>query len=382
LSSSIQSDDEDAAGEASESTLPSSCKKIRKLKLVGHEFFQSCAIFRSFLSKNFCEGITTMTMALGVALLTTTLIVAAHAQVHPDVMVVLNVTGGVTPGGVSWADSYSIGNECYCRSTFDHNIGPFYVETPLGWLRMRQVCDLLGPGPGNENRPVYNDLQCGNGPPNDAGDEHVCPGRTDLGEEGCGQIGPKWNFENLTNVTVAPLTVPADAHPDIVAVLNVTGGLTPNASMADSYSDGVNCYCASSFDHGIGDFYVDTPVGWLTVREICDLLGPGPGISGRVVYNDVQCGNGPPNDAGDEHACPGRVDIGDEGCGHIGPRWNFDSVVIMSSSPSMALSLTSEMPTSETIPSAPPTSEPTSGHNRQSITFGVSLVSIVMMVIF
>jgi hypothetical protein len=54
------------------------------------------------------------------------------------------------------------------------------------------------------------------------------------------------------------------------------------------------------------------------------LLGPGPGITDDTpLYNDVQCGNGPPNDAGDEHTCPGRVDIGSEGCGHVGPRWNF-----------------------------------------------------------
>lgn len=35
------------------------------------------------------------------------------------------------------------------------------------------------------------------GPPNTAKDEHTCPGRVDLGFDGCGQIGPKWNFESL-----------------------------------------------------------------------------------------------------------------------------------------------------------------------------------------
>ena len=68
---------------------------------------------------------------------------------------------------------------------------------------------------------------------------------------------------------------------------------------------------------------MDTPLGSKTVFEICEMLGPGPGSAGRPKYNDVQCGNGPPNDAGDEDDCPGRVDIGPDGCGHIGPEWNF-----------------------------------------------------------
>jgi hypothetical protein len=94
-----------------------------------------------------------------------------------------------------WTDSYSVGNRCYCDSTFDHNIGSVEVSTPMGTMTVKEVCDLLGPGPGKESRPVYNDIQCGNGPPNDAGDEVPCPGRTDYGQIGCKVIGPKWNFE-------------------------------------------------------------------------------------------------------------------------------------------------------------------------------------------
>jgi hypothetical protein len=137
--------------------------------------------------------------------------------------------------------------------------------------------------------------------------------------------------DDVVNATggVTP-NVTASAHPDIIAVLNVTGNVTPGVTWADSYSVGHNCYCASTFDHNVGSYYVDTPLGWLTVREVCDLLGPGPGISGNPVYNDIQCGNGPPNDAGDEHVCPGRTDIGVEGCGHIGPKWNFASYITSS----------------------------------------------------
>jgi hypothetical protein len=259
----------------------------------------------------------------------------AQQQIHPDVLVVLNVTGGVTPGA-NWADSYSVGNECFCDTTFDHNIAPYYVETPLGWKTVKQVCDLLGPGPGKTNRPVYNDVQCGNGPPNDAGDEHVCPGRTDIGEAACGHIGPRWKFDNIFNDDGNMTPPPLDAHPDIVAVLNVTGGIVPNVTMASSYSVGGDCYCISSIDNGIGDFYVETLLGWKTVRDVCDLVGPGPGAEGRPRYNDIQCGNGPPSAAGDEHICPGRVDVNDA-CGHIGPKWSF----VQAGMPSMAPSMTS-----------------------------------------
>jgi len=82
-------------------------------------------------------------------------------QGDEDIRVILNVTGD-TPGP-TWADTYSVGDRCYCITIFDHNIGTVYVETPLGWATVRDVCEYLGPGPGPEGRPVYNDIQCGNG---------------------------------------------------------------------------------------------------------------------------------------------------------------------------------------------------------------------------
>jgi hypothetical protein len=124
-----------------------------------------------------------------------------------DNTAILNVSGrsGV---GSGWTDSYSVGNACYCITTFDHDIGEFLVvvDTPdanLTTMTIRDVCAYLGPGPGEAGRPVYNDIQCGNGPPNTAGDEHDCPGRTDHGREGCKYIGPKWNFfpQNNNNAT-------------------------------------------------------------------------------------------------------------------------------------------------------------------------------------
>jgi hypothetical protein len=114
----------------------------------------------------------------------------------------------------------------------------------------------------------------------------------------------------------------AMVHPDGVRVIERVGR-EPGAGWADSYSIGSACFCESTFDHGIGEVVVETPVGPRTVREVCAAIGPGPGSAGRPLYNDVQCGNGPANDAGDETDCPGRVDIGRQGCGHIGPRWDL-----------------------------------------------------------
>ncbi len=112
---------------------------------------------------------------------------------HPDIIRVDDVVGRV-PGGRGWADSYSVDGRCYCESTFDHNISDIPVETPVGTRTVRQVCDAIGPGPGSEDRPLYNDIQCGNGPANDAGDEDDCPGRVDIGPDGCGHIGPRWDL--------------------------------------------------------------------------------------------------------------------------------------------------------------------------------------------
>jgi hypothetical protein len=113
---------------------------------------------------------------------------------------------------------------------------------------------------------------------------------------------------------------------DNVAILNVAGLPDVNGGWTDSYSDGDSCYCATTFDHGIGTIVVDTPLGKMTVREVCEMLGEGPTGSrqGRPLYNDIQCGNGPPNNAGDETGCPGRTEYGQEGCKYIGPKWNFD----------------------------------------------------------
>ena len=104
----------------------------------------------------------------------------------------------------------------------------------------------------------------------------------------------------------------------------------PAPNWKDSYAVGGKCYCDSNgYDHGLDAKTVQTPQGRKNVVEVCGdikrVLGVGP-TQGRVPYNDIQCGNGPANDAPDEAGCPGRVDIGPAGCNQKGPKWDLASV--------------------------------------------------------
>jgi hypothetical protein len=106
---------------------------------------------------------------------------------------------------IGWTDSYSIDGKCYCQTSFDHAIGDYMVPGPNGQqITVREACALVGEGPQGD-RKYYNDIQCGNGPANDAGDETWCPGRIDMGtgnQAGCKMIGPKWSFPGATPGTV------------------------------------------------------------------------------------------------------------------------------------------------------------------------------------
>lgn len=104
----------------------------------------------------------------------------------------------------------------------------------------------------------------------------------------------------------------------------------PSDNWQDSYAVDGQCYCNSSnYDHNLDEKTADTPLGEKNVVDICNdieaALGEGP-TDDRIHYNDIQCGNGPANDADDEAGCPGRVDMGSEGCNIIGPTWNLDIV--------------------------------------------------------
>lgn len=100
---------------------------------------------------------------------------------------------------IGWKDSYAVNGVCYCDSSnYDHNLDEKTAETPIGRLNVVQICEdikaAIGFGSANGRIP-YNDIQCGNGPANDAADEAGCPGRVDIGSAGCNVIGPKWDLE-------------------------------------------------------------------------------------------------------------------------------------------------------------------------------------------
>lgn len=103
---------------------------------------------------------------------------------------------GADPG-TGWHDSYSVGNKCYMDTNFDHGIGNVEVDTPQGRMKIIDLYEMLAPGPGASGHPLYNDIQCGNGPANNAADETECPGLVEHGRDGCGQIGPKWDLSEL-----------------------------------------------------------------------------------------------------------------------------------------------------------------------------------------
>lgn len=113
---------------------------------------------------------------------------------------------GQEPGGKSWADSFQANGLCWCDSTFDHDLNDINKVSYVinGAKRnIKNICDELKNHPLVRNYrsgdPIYNDIQCGNGPANTAIDETQCPGRVDLGRNGCSEIGPKWDVAWLAS---------------------------------------------------------------------------------------------------------------------------------------------------------------------------------------
>ena len=105
----------------------------------------------------------------------------------------------------NWTDSYAAGNLCWCESSFDHGLSEKTVRINGQDFKIVDICDELKKHPAyrpiQNSDPKYNDIQCGNGPANDAADEVDCPGRVDLGNEGCNEIGPKWDMSWLSKRT-------------------------------------------------------------------------------------------------------------------------------------------------------------------------------------
>jgi len=112
-----------------------------------------------------------------------------------NISLILNGQLNPRPG---WKDSYEASGLCWCNSTFDHNLDSKTLTINDNEYSVVDICDELKFHPEYRNEqnedPVYNDIQCGNGPPNDAGDETPCPGRVDLGPDGCTIIGPTFDM--------------------------------------------------------------------------------------------------------------------------------------------------------------------------------------------
>ncbi len=118
---------------------------------------------------------------------------------------------------------------------------------------------------------------------------------------------------------------------------------TRPTAWSDSYSVNGQCYCDTSFDHGLANISVDTPAGRRTVRQICsditDRFGIGS-FENRIYFNTAQCGHPPANNAPDETICPGIPrginDYMGSRCQQTGSRWNLDQLYRTEQTPEVA----------------------------------------------
>lgn len=113
-------------------------------------------------------------------------------------------TVSVNPGGVGWHDSFEANGLCWCSTeNFDHDLDEEEVTINGTRYNVVDICDELKSHPlirsRNDNDKIYNDIQCGNGPLNSSVDEPLCPGRVDIGRDGCLETGAHWDMEWLAN---------------------------------------------------------------------------------------------------------------------------------------------------------------------------------------
>ncbi len=118
----------------------------------------------------------------------------------------------IVPNANSWKDSYQANGYCFCNSSFDHGVGNFKITINGQGRNIRDICDELKKHPAfrgmRNGDPRYNTIQCGNDPGHDDAitiqgkrikDEKVCPGRVDLGSQGCQCKGPKFDMNWLAS---------------------------------------------------------------------------------------------------------------------------------------------------------------------------------------
>ena len=146
-----------------------------------------------------------------------------------------------------------------------------------------------------------------------------------------------WMREDGLSVDKIILTNDPDYQPNGLGPVHFDGAdndipvPTEPTIWSDSYSVNGQCYCDSSYDHGIATTSVLTNQGSKLVPQICADInakyGTGP-AEGRVYYNTVQCGYEPANNIPDETDCPGiSVSTGNytgPRCQQKGATWNLD----------------------------------------------------------
>ncbi len=155
-----------------------------------------------------------------------------------------------------WSDSYSVDGQCYCDTTYDHQIANIEYSTPAGIKTIKQVCNAVNQihGEGRATgRTYYNTVQCGFGPTNldKISDEWVCPGipRRPGNYTGyrCFERGALWNLDTVyDSETHTVITHPASDDMTISgnsdlrgAVSNESGSPARNISylLIDTHSN-------------------------------------------------------------------------------------------------------------------------------------------------
>jgi hypothetical protein len=129
-------------------------------------------------------------------------------------------------------------------------------------------------------------------------------------------------------VVETPVRVVVPAIDPVDPVTAQYTGPAPQANWHDSYSVNGVCYIDGGTDHNALSMLWTINGVTRSVGAWIPFLKTGPGLGNNHTYNDVQCGHGPANDAGDEDAypqgCPGLIIIGSrEGCNVKGPTWQL-----------------------------------------------------------
>ncbi len=153
-----------------------------------------------------------------------------------------------------WNGSYSAEGQCYCVGVVDEGVKNTIVPTPIGGQTVSQVCQRIGAGPGlsfdsgQYNHPVYEDAQCGHGPPaaqvtsSSAAANTQCAGSLDgLGQDSasCQAIGPEWDVKAaFAKPSAAPTTSPkAEAAKPGVTVVSTKSAKEDAEAVADAVAD-------------------------------------------------------------------------------------------------------------------------------------------------